>query len=94
MGLVTRRALRFQFTHPVWGATGVSIIRCISLLFQFTHPVWGATRDDVILVEQVGVSIHAPRVGCDLGDPAHLGGAQSVSIHAPRVGCDIFAAAT
>ena len=33
------------------------------------------------------VSIHAPRVGCDMGDGdcPHCGG---VSIHAPRVGCD------
>ena len=37
------------------------------LWFQFTHPVWGATIrwfwDHLI----AGVSIHAPRVGCDSG---------------------------
>ena len=34
-----------------------------------------------------GVSIHAPRVGCDRGlCPLNL--RRSVSIHAPRVGCD------
>ena len=35
-------------------------------LFQFTHPVWGATVErSPCLVHRV-VSIHAPRVGCDL----------------------------
>ena len=56
---------RFQFTHPVRGATllCIKIPPCVS--FQFTHPVRGATYllgDAVILI---GVSIHAPRAGCD-----------------------------
>ena len=38
------RFFKFQFTHPVWGATK----RCCGgddsiTSFQFTHPVWGAT---------------------------------------------------
>ena len=35
-------------------------------IFQSTHPVWGATLtyDDDHLPESI--SIHAPRVGCDL----------------------------
>ena len=33
--------------------------------FQFTHPVWGATRDVDCPDSRGGVSIHAPRVGCD-----------------------------
>ena len=58
--------------------------------FQSTHPVWGATLHQWVTSPAVGeISIHAPRVGCDLDfgyDLAHL----SISIHAPRVGCDDF----
>ena len=34
-------------------------------VFQFTHPVWGATTSSHLCVYPLGVSIHAPRVGCD-----------------------------
>ena len=35
---------RFQFTHPVWGATERwGAITMDRYWFQFTHPVWGAT---------------------------------------------------
>ena len=56
----------FQSTHPVWGATGFLMVTVRVAKFQSTHPVWGATEwlgqkflDDAI-------SIHAPRVGCDI----------------------------
>ena len=55
----------FQFTHPVWGATGVSAAFLINDWFQFTHPVWGATIRGRELIGILNVSIHAPRVGCD-----------------------------
>ena len=35
-----------------------------------------------------GISIHAPREGCDPGDTGALGGYGEISIHAPREGCD------
>ena len=35
-------------------------------LFQFTHPVWGATMFFVPKGWEIIVSIHAPRVGCDV----------------------------
>ena len=38
------------------------------------------------------VSIHAPRVGCDLQMVQTIVGAMLVSIHAPRVGCDAYIA--
>ena len=90
----------FQFTHPVWGATlqSVRAWRCRTgfnsrtpcgvrpfvdlvilapLRFQFTHPVWGATTRFYLLISQRTVSIHAPRVGCDLrtyeSPPRYLG---------------------
>ena len=34
---------KFQFTHPVWGATGRVVYDEFRGEFQFTHPVWGAT---------------------------------------------------
>ena len=34
--------------------------------FQSTHPVWGATRAEPQLTFTPAISIHAPRVGCDL----------------------------
>ena len=38
---------RFQFTHPVWGATKYLQYTAHTLkVFQFTHPVWGATTYD------------------------------------------------
>ena len=57
--------------------------------FQFTHPGRGATIEFRRWNRSGGVSIHAPREGCD-DDP--LGGATyaGVSIHAPREGCDII----
>ena len=57
---------RFQSTHPVWGATLVRYQYITASRFQSTHPVWGATvlsnQDDL----QPSISIHAPRVGCDV----------------------------
>ena len=34
--------------------------------FQFTHPVWGATHRACGTYSPLPVSIHAPRVGCDV----------------------------
>ena len=38
---------------------------CLVMMFQFTHPVWGATYYAMGSLYHPGVSIHAPRVGCD-----------------------------
>ena len=57
----------FQFTRPVWGATArVGAIRA-TREFQFTRPVWGATKRQIRRGRGAWVSIHAPRVGRDLG---------------------------
>ena len=78
---------KFQSTHPVWGATwswsGIMTLP----KFQSTHPVWGATPTQGDHPAGRGISIHAPRVGCDFfflvkNQP------ERISIHAPRVGCD------
>ena len=82
------RNTSFQSTHPVRGATrGRSPIKR-SLIFQSTHPVRGATRRSIRRQYRGGISIHAPRAGCDL---YREGGAVdiTISIHAPRAGCDL-----
>ena len=82
-----------------------------SAKFQFTHPVWGATVVIDQFLASVAVSIHAPRVGCDIipnmiedivysfnsRTPCGVRRTQTqgsivryVSIHAPRVGCDLY----
>ena len=64
--LVVSSLVMFQFTHPVWGATSAELRQYIGdVMFQFTHPVWGATHHREHLMRVDGVSIHAPRVGCD-----------------------------
>ena len=56
--------------------------------FQSTHPGWGATRTFPEIVALIhSISIHAPRVGCDMIRLRLIDG-KEISIHAPRVGCD------
>ena len=65
-------------------------IRTISLSrrFQSTHPVWGATAICPVVIYTDGISIHAPRVGCDDVMKSESATRKFISIHAPRVGCD------
>ena len=59
-------ALRlFQFTHPGRGATLPLGGFVQTDTFQFTHPGRGATVHAWLYTERSGVSIHAPREGCD-----------------------------
>ena len=44
----------------------------------------------VINEEAKGVSIHAPREGCDLAQLVIRRSGGEVSIHAPREGCDLL----
>ena len=55
--------------------------------FQFTHPGRGATAPAEVVDAETGVSIHAPREGCDVSRLRAIK-AHRVSIHAPREGCD------
>ena len=58
--------MEFQFTHPGRGATTYQKFRTLRHhLFQFTHPGRGATREQSTRHYAIGVSIHAPREGCD-----------------------------
>ena len=55
--------------------------------FQSTLPVWGATAPVTVSVPCTHISIHAPRVGSDVGI-TKLPSDERISIHAPRVGSD------
>ena len=64
-GLATSYGDKFQFTHPVWGATSEQITANKEMRFNSRTPC-GVRRVGVIgVVQDDGVSIHAPRVGCD-----------------------------
>ena len=60
-----RVACVFQSTHPAWGATWLSAGDVSSVRFQSTHPAWGATLRLLRRGGDRGISIHAPRMGCD-----------------------------
>ena len=55
----------FQSTHPVRGATVYNGFLDGLIQFQSTHPVRGATSSGPIRPALPGISIHAPRAGCD-----------------------------
>ena len=57
------------------------------LIFQSTLPVWGATQALKKTLGNIGISIHAPRVGSDWISTVPCGKCR-ISIHAPRVGSD------
>ena len=78
----------FQSTHPVWGATGVDLEDTAVLgVFQSTHPVWGATLSRSPRPNLRGISIHAPRVGCD--PPKSSGLPRRNSNFNPRTPCGV-----
>jgi len=78
----------FQSTLPVWGATYIwfNNLRCIH---NFNPRSPCGERHYELLDEgaDTEISIHAPRVGSDLGDICNQLIA-IISIHAPRVGSD------
>ena len=55
----------FQSTHPVRGATRPAAPVLRACLFQSTHPVRGAIGGIAGRRALRGISIHAPREGCD-----------------------------
>ena len=56
--------------------------------FQSTHPVRGATNQFPCWIRPAGISIHAPRAGCDMEKIELYDSKSMISIHAPRAGCD------
>ena len=77
----------FQSTHPVWGAThGRHSPIQLADEFQSTHPVWGATQGPAGPQGPKGISIHAPRVGCDQGNRRQPPGRSDFN---PRTPCGV-----
>ena len=62
-------------------------------VFQSTHPARGATSALIKDGQNAGISIHAPREGCDQKVLTVLRVAVEISIHAPREGCDCYTVA-
>ena len=83
------RPMKFQSTHPGWGATLVIRRGNGNVIVHFNPRTPGGVRLHIFndLRSVYRISIHAPRVGCD-SFGALFGALSSISIHAPRVGCD------
>ena len=77
------------FNSRTPGGVRLSKVRILimRLRFQFTHPGRGATQTEHTNSRTLGVSIHAPREGCDVCWLVVVA-YDNVSIHAPREGCD------
>ena len=56
-------------------------------IFQSTLPAWGATYHQAKQHDHSYISIHAPRMGSDLGAWGEIA-RYKISIHAPRMGSD------
>ena len=62
--------MKFQFTHPVWGATIAKRTIFVPPTVSIHAPRVGCDQMDATLQAVNYVSIHAPRVGCDFdADP-------------------------
>ena len=82
--------LVFQSTHLVWGATLNAHAAFRGVQFQSTHLVWGATQTRLLAFMELYISIHAPRVRCDMAEIRGGSFSSTISIHAPRVRCDFL----
>ena len=63
--IISKRAIKFQSTHPLRGATKSIAFAKILIPFQSTHPLRGATMQLSIVLPLRIISIHAPLAGCD-----------------------------
>ena len=57
--------------------------------FQSMHPIKDATKHNQSVVQQWGISIHAPYKGCNTDSTDSLA-ILSISIHAPYKGCNAW----
>ena len=57
---------------------------CASVVFQSTHPARGATHHHLCTDHQEGVSIHAPRAGCDISAKEQSNVRSSFNPRTPR----------
>ena len=59
----------------------------ITLVFLLTHPVWDVTLTVGINANDIIISTHTSRVGCD-GEAKDFNDLVDISTHTSRVGCD------
>ena len=64
--LTVKKLLIFLLTHPVWDVTPTLQITVSSRAFLLTHPVWDVTLTVGINANDIIISTHTSRVGCDL----------------------------
>ena len=77
----------FLLTHPVWDVTGKRNTKRKNSKFLLTHPVWDVTITHRTDLENLTISTHTSRVGCD-GEGEAIPFTQFISTHTSRVGCD------
>ena len=67
-----------------YGVRHVTEVFCLRLsVFQSTHPVWGATPKNVDRPRYSTISIHAPRMGCDVQSTALFSGSPHFNPRTP-----------
>ena len=79
--------IKFQSTHPSWGATIFKEWQQRKQSISIHAPIVGCDPEDALQYDVMLISIHAPIVGCDTGWKSERS-ARPISIHAPIVGCD------
>ena len=80
--------VKFQSTHPSWGATFSSKFSMMLYQFQSTHPSWGATFFfDYTDPNEFNFNPRTHRGVRHLGF-SNYADFRNISIHAPIVGCD------
>ena len=68
---IARATMNFNPRTPCGVRLTYDEFRALEREFQSTHPVWGATQRRTYPPSKGGISIHAPRVGCDW--ESHIG---------------------
>ena len=58
-------ASKFLLTHPVWDVTEALQTSAGRAIFLLTHPVWDVTPSDKWTEQELQISTHTSRVGCD-----------------------------
>ena len=88
--MIDKEYLKFQSTHPSWGATlTLALFGWLYNKFQSTHPSWGATFWNS-RIWQIYINFN-PRTHRGVRRQSFRGRGCicQISIHAPIVGCDL-----
>ena len=68
-GDTVSKPFKFLLTHPVWDVTTSNCIFSSMWLFLLTHPVWDVTALPDACKQDIKISTHTSRVGCDTPPP-------------------------